>query len=342
MSYVLMAASLQVIGTLHEGVQNVPGLMGSAVRTTPRITSFRMGMAEGGKSFTFGLWDGVTGLVTEPVRGALEEVSGITSTAADGKGPVGFAKGVGRGRELNSPYRILTSVVNLIARPAAGVLSLAVLPSRGAYMGTKRRLSKREPAGNLLKPGRQADSEAELQALTEEEKAHILERWEAVSNGGAVRARKAGVERRRREQEAALLSTPKAKPRPAIAAGSPRVVHAPPFSGASSATMSPGTETESYLFASSRSSAGAAPGAPSRNSTGSYPIAPVRSSTGGSAPSRNSTGAVPSIPSRSSTGAVPNGLPPALPPRRDTASAPVTPLADDPPPEYRPPLPEKD
>jgi hypothetical protein len=60
---------------MWEGMDNVPRLLGSAVRERGKVDSLTSGMAEGGKGFGFGIWDGVTGLVTEPIHGAKQEVS---------------------------------------------------------------------------------------------------------------------------------------------------------------------------------------------------------------------------------------------------------------------------
>jgi len=45
---------------------------------------------EGAKSLCWGFYDGVVGLVVDPIDGALRE------------GPIGFAKGCGRGGEWNN------------------------------------------------------------------------------------------------------------------------------------------------------------------------------------------------------------------------------------------------
>jgi hypothetical protein len=66
---------LAVVGDMWEGMDNVPRMLGSAVRERGKVDSFTSGMAEGGKGLGFGLWDGVAGLVTEPIHGAKQEVS---------------------------------------------------------------------------------------------------------------------------------------------------------------------------------------------------------------------------------------------------------------------------
>ena len=55
------------------------------VRPQKKITNLQSGLAVAGKEFGFGIYDGVAGLFTQPVKGAIKE------------GPIGFAKGLGKG-----------------------------------------------------------------------------------------------------------------------------------------------------------------------------------------------------------------------------------------------------
>ncbi|KAI1258892.1 hypothetical protein F5Y18DRAFT_411741 [Xylariaceae sp. FL1019] len=50
----------------------IPALYGDTAtqRPWPQITSFRGGCSAGGKAVFYGIYDGVTGLVTQPIRGA--------------------------------------------------------------------------------------------------------------------------------------------------------------------------------------------------------------------------------------------------------------------------------
>lgn len=69
------AASFDIIGQIQEGFDNVPGYFGADVRRRGKVDSLRSGVKEGAKGFAYGLADGLTGLVTEPVKGAKEGVS---------------------------------------------------------------------------------------------------------------------------------------------------------------------------------------------------------------------------------------------------------------------------
>lgn len=81
---------MKIITSVHEGLHNVPRLYGSEVREKERVTGFGSGVKAGGKVTAFqfslcrysckmqalfqGYYDGITGLVTEPLEGAKKEV----------------------------------------------------------------------------------------------------------------------------------------------------------------------------------------------------------------------------------------------------------------------------
>lgn len=70
---------------LAQGFHNAPKLYGDEVRPTGKVTGFQSGLKAAGKGLSLGLYDGITGLVTQPLKGAKEE------------GAAGFFKGFGRG-----------------------------------------------------------------------------------------------------------------------------------------------------------------------------------------------------------------------------------------------------
>ncbi|OWP04459.1 hypothetical protein B2J93_3407 [Marssonina coronariae] len=79
-------APMDLTLAVAQGFHNAPRLYGdTTVRRPTRITGIKSGLKAAGEEFTFGIYDGVTGLVTQPYAGAR-----------DG-GPVGFVKGVGMG-----------------------------------------------------------------------------------------------------------------------------------------------------------------------------------------------------------------------------------------------------
>lgn len=77
---------MDIFVAITQGFHNAPRLYGdSTVRKPTRITGYRSGLKAGGKEFAYGLYDGWTGLVKHPYMGAKQQ------------GPVGFAKGIGKG-----------------------------------------------------------------------------------------------------------------------------------------------------------------------------------------------------------------------------------------------------
>lgn len=59
---------------MYTGFANIPRKIGAPVRSTPQVRGFKEGLKEGGKEFGFGLWDGIAGIFTEPIHGAVQGV----------------------------------------------------------------------------------------------------------------------------------------------------------------------------------------------------------------------------------------------------------------------------
>lgn len=85
---------------LARGFRNAPRLYNDdTVRQTEKVTDFASGLRVAGKEFGLGFYDGISGLVTQPLKGAEKE------------GGAGFLKGFGKG------------IGGLILKPAAGRLT---------------------------------------------------------------------------------------------------------------------------------------------------------------------------------------------------------------------------
>lgn len=81
------AAAWHAVYDIYEGFDNIPGLIGSDTRSKGKITDWKSGFREAAYGFGYGIWDGVTGLVTEPIVAVKEE------------GAKGLMTGVGRSGE---------------------------------------------------------------------------------------------------------------------------------------------------------------------------------------------------------------------------------------------------
>jgi len=95
---------------LAKGFHNAPKLYGDEVRQVDRVTGFNSGMKTAAKEFGFGFYDGLSGLVMQPIKGAKKE------------GAAGFFKGVGMG------------VGGLVLKPGAGTLC-GCLSFPSTYLG---------------------------------------------------------------------------------------------------------------------------------------------------------------------------------------------------------------
>lgn len=50
-------------------------MMGSSSRRKQRVVSFQSGLQQGIRGFGTGIWDGLTGMLVEPVDGFMRQVS---------------------------------------------------------------------------------------------------------------------------------------------------------------------------------------------------------------------------------------------------------------------------
>lgn len=137
---------------LAKGFRNIPRLYNDdTVRSIEKVTDFNSGVRVAGKEFGFGLYDGISGLVTHPMRGAQKE------------GAAGLIKGVGKG------------IGGLIAKPAAGFWGLPAYVMQGAYAELNKFLSR--SVQNYIITSRVVQGERDMQNASEGEKADILYRW---------------------------------------------------------------------------------------------------------------------------------------------------------------------
>ncbi|KAK2014803.1 glycosyltransferase family 28 domain-containing protein [Colletotrichum eremochloae] len=82
----LAKAPVNLSMAIAQGFHNAPRLYGDdTVRRPPRVTGISSGLKAAGKEFAYGIYDGTTGLVRLPIRGAKKE------------GVKGFIKGTGMG-----------------------------------------------------------------------------------------------------------------------------------------------------------------------------------------------------------------------------------------------------
>lgn len=96
MSTKFLLAPMDFTLSLAQGFHNAPKLYGDEVRPTQRVTGFQSGLKAAGKGLSLGLYDGISGLVTQPIKGAKEEgASGFIKGFGKGIGGIVFKSGAG-------------------------------------------------------------------------------------------------------------------------------------------------------------------------------------------------------------------------------------------------------
>ncbi len=137
---------------IARGFHNAPKLYGDdTVRPQEKVTDFQSGLKAAGREFGYGFFDGITGLVTQPLRGAEKE------------GTVGLMKGIGKG------------IGGLILKPGAAIWGLPGY----AFMGIHKEVTKMFGSSvlNYVISVRTAQGYAEAQLATPQERQEIIARW---------------------------------------------------------------------------------------------------------------------------------------------------------------------
>ncbi|KIM93473.1 hypothetical protein OIDMADRAFT_65034, partial [Oidiodendron maius Zn] len=146
---------MDLSSSIAQGFHNAPKLYGDrTVRRTDNITGLNSGVKAAGKDLIFGFYDGVSGLIAQPVRGAKENgFAGLLS---------GVVKGVG----------------GLLLKPTA---SIAGVPA-DTIVGIYRQLEKSTDfcLQTHLTVSRVSQGIDEASGLTHEEEQHIIRRWHMV------------------------------------------------------------------------------------------------------------------------------------------------------------------
>ncbi|KAI8933606.1 hypothetical protein NX059_009334 [Plenodomus lindquistii] len=142
---------------IAKGFHNVPKLYGAEVRQVDKVTDFQSGLRTAAKEFGFGLYDGITGIVTDPYKGAKKE------------GGIGFVKGVGRGI-MSVPFRVI-----------GGAWSVPGYAMKGLYQEMIK--SKGKSVQNYIIAARIAQGYDEASTVTQRERDDIVARWKYVKMG---------------------------------------------------------------------------------------------------------------------------------------------------------------
>ncbi|KAK5134626.1 hypothetical protein LTR08_006282 [Meristemomyces frigidus] len=140
---------------LTKGFHNAPKLYGDdTVRKPDKITDFKSGIRAATKEFGYGMYDGITGVVTQPMRGAQKD------------GAAGFLKGIGRG--LGGIY----------LKPGAAIFGVAAYPMMGVYKEMQKQFGS--SVQNYIIAARTAQGFDEWVGSSVEERADVVQRWKAL------------------------------------------------------------------------------------------------------------------------------------------------------------------
>ncbi|KAH7166450.1 hypothetical protein EDB81DRAFT_918891, partial [Dactylonectria macrodidyma] len=118
---------------ITEGMKSVPGHYGGNVRDHGPITNAKSGATVAGKTFVWGMLDGISDVVVQPYKGAKKE------------GAVGAAKGLGKG------------AMNLVTKTGAGMFGLLAYP--GAGIAKSLRAATHQGTRKMIMQARHAEGQ---------------------------------------------------------------------------------------------------------------------------------------------------------------------------------------
>lgn len=145
---------LNVTMGLARGFRNAPRLYNDdTVRREERVTDFASGLKIAGKEFGLGMFDGISGLVTQPLRGAEKE------------GAAGLMKGFGKG------------LGGLVLKGGAAVWSVPAYAMKGIDVEIRNRFSR--SSINYIITSRVLEGKEQLLSASAEEQKDIIIRWRA-------------------------------------------------------------------------------------------------------------------------------------------------------------------
>ncbi|PVH68558.1 glycosyltransferase family 1 protein [Cadophora sp. DSE1049] len=150
-----LSSPMDISVSVTEGFHNAPKLWGDdTVRPTQQVTDIKSGARAIGKEFAFGMYDGVTGLVTQPWKGAQKE--GVT----------GFAKGIGKG------------IGGVVFKPGAALWGIPSYMMKGVHKEVQKLFGSN--VQNYIVASRTSQGYEEWLQSSDEEKEDVIERWKLI------------------------------------------------------------------------------------------------------------------------------------------------------------------
>jgi UDP:flavonoid glycosyltransferase YjiC (YdhE family) len=151
----LVQSPMELSMSFTKGFHNIPKLWGDdTVRPQVKVTDFRSGAKAAGKEFGLGWYDGVTGLVTQPWKGAQKE------------GASGFFKGIGKG------------MGGFIPKAGAGSFGILGYTMKGVHKEVQKLLGSN--VQNYIVASRVAQGYEEWLRSSDAEKQDVIVRWKLI------------------------------------------------------------------------------------------------------------------------------------------------------------------
>ncbi len=141
--------------SITEGFHNAPKLWGDdTVRPQQQVSDLKSGAKAVGKEFAFGWYDGVTGLVTQPWKGAQKE------------GTSGFLKGIGKG------------IGGFVTKPGAALFGIPSYIMKGVHKEVQKLFGSN--VQNYIIASRAAQGYEEWLQSSNAEKQDVIVRWKLI------------------------------------------------------------------------------------------------------------------------------------------------------------------
>ncbi|KAI1669637.1 glucosyl/glucuronosyl transferase [Pyrenophora tritici-repentis] len=151
----LVQGPVDISVNLTRGMHNIPKIWGDkTVRPQERVSDFRSGVKAVGREFSFGFYDGMTGIVTQPWRGAQAE------------GASGFVKGVGKG------------IGGILVKPGAACLGILSHTMQGVSKEVQKLFGSN--VQNYIIASRAAQGYEEWLQSSDAEKQDVIVGWKRI------------------------------------------------------------------------------------------------------------------------------------------------------------------
>lgn len=151
----LVQSPMELSVSITKGFHNMPKLWGDeTVRPQERVSDFKSGMRAMGREFGFGIYDGITGLVMQPWKGAQRE------------GAAGFLKGFGKG------------VGGFMTKSGAAMVGILGHPMKGVHKEIQKRYGR--SVQNYIIVSRVTQGHEEWLQSSDAEKQDVIDRWALI------------------------------------------------------------------------------------------------------------------------------------------------------------------